>query len=85
MEKINSCGFGSRRKTQFGDNIGPTTSNFDSFFKNGTANSSNLKSKCLSGFYNQPKLSKFGKAKIYSFEKKDKNDNLKDISYLKKK
>ena len=29
-KEINSCGFGN--------NLGPTNSNFDSFYKNGTAN-----------------------------------------------
>ena len=77
MEKLLTCGFGSskkenacgfgRRKTRFGNNLGPTDSNFDSFYKPGTANSLNLiPSKCLSGLYNQPSdsLQRFGKKKF---------------------
>ena len=67
MEQLKTCGFGYK------NNLGPTTSNFDSFFKNGTANSSNLTknaSNCLNqlnvnfGLYNQPNLQRFGKAKF---------------------
>ena len=86
MEKPLTCGFGSskkesacgfgRRKTRFGNNLGPTNSNFDSFYKYGTANSLNLNPNgCLSGLYNQPSdsLQRFGKKKFIqeiSFEKK---------------
>ena len=75
LKNVNTCGFG-RRRTRFGDNLGPTDSNFDSFFKNGTANSSNLTksaSSCLSGLYGQQTLTRFGKKKFIkeiSFEKK---------------
>jgi hypothetical protein len=50
----------------FGYNLGPTNSNFESFYKNGTANSSNYTksaSGCMSNFYNQP-VSRFGKKKF---------------------
>ena len=108
MEKLQTCGFGSKKESacgfgritksvkynkvnslenqgykckpstknkytcsKFGDNIGPTNSNFDSFYQSGTANSLNLNpSSCLN--YNQPSLQRFGKKKfkIKSFEKK---------------
>ena len=88
MEKPLTCGFGSskkesacgfgRRKTHFGYNLGPTDSNFDSFYKPGSVFSSNLNPRgCLSGLYNQPpdSLQRFGKKKFIQdafklFEKK---------------
>jgi len=74
MEK-GYCGFGNRRCSrvgkcrqcsQFGNNIGPTNSNLDSFYENGTADSSHLTDrirKCESGFYDDSVLytSRFGK------------------------
>ncbi len=76
MSKIpQTCGYG-RRKTHFGDNLAATSSNIDSFFQPGTADSLHLKpGKCL-GTYNQPTLTRFGKKKqfiqeaVRSFEKK---------------
>jgi hypothetical protein len=50
----------------FGYNIGPTDSNLDSFYKNGTANSSNYTKNaigCMSKFYNEP-VTRFGKKKF---------------------
>jgi gas vesicle protein len=47
----------------FGYNLGPTSSNLDVFYKNGTANSLNYTksaSGCMSNFYNAP-VSRFGK------------------------
>jgi hypothetical protein len=76
MEKQQTCGFGSkkeesscgfgRRRQRFGNNIGPTSSNLDTFYQNGTADSSHLTTRsknCLSGLYNQPPtaLQRFGK------------------------
>jgi len=60
-----SCGYG-RRRTRFGYNLGPTDSNLDSFYKNGTANSSNYTksaSGCMSKLYNEP-VTRFGKKKF---------------------
>ncbi len=47
----------------FGNNLGATNSNFDTFYKNGTANSIGLKTGCLSQFYNAP-VSRFGKKRF---------------------
>ena len=72
-----TCGFGKcgcgkkncktcfgRRRSRFGNNLGPTSSNLDSFYKNGTANSLNLKpGNCLSSYYGRP-VTRFGKEKF---------------------
>jgi len=55
--------FGSRRRSRFGNNLGPTNSNLDTFYKNGTANHLNLRDSamdCLSGNYSRS-LTSFGK------------------------
>lgn len=72
------CGFGKKRNVYkenrrqlvcgFGEvgNLGPTTSNLDTFYKNGTANSSGLTknvSSCLAGNYNLP-VTRFGKKRV---------------------
>jgi len=73
-----SCGFGRRQR--FGNNLGPTSSNLDTFYQLGSADSSHLTTRsknCLSGIYNQPptSLQRFGKKKFIqeafkSFERK---------------
>ena len=58
--KYQSCGFGY--------NLGKTTSNLDSFYKNGTANSIKLTSgikKCESRVYGNQPLSRFGKKRRF--------------------
>ena len=58
-KEINSCGFGN--------NLGATNSNFDSFYKNGTANSINLTpviKKCESAIYGNQPLTRFGKKRF---------------------
>jgi len=66
QQKEQTCGFGRRRRFRFGNNLGPTNSNFDTFYQNGAADSSFLTNKsksCLGEFYNQPadSLQRFGK------------------------
>ena len=92
MEKV--CGFGSkkemcgfgRRRQRFGDNLGPTTSNLDTFYQNGTADSSHLTSgirKCESVVYDDSILQsnyRFGKKRSVKFSLKKINE---DIRYLK--
>jgi hypothetical protein len=51
-KEYQSCGFGN--------NLGPTNSNFDSFYKNGTANSVNLNCK----IYGNQTASRFGKKRF---------------------
>jgi hypothetical protein len=84
MEKQNqTCGFGAIkfRRTRFGNNLGPTNSNLDTFYQKGTANSSILTPrirKCESVVYGDSILRsnyRFGKKKFIkeafkSFEKK---------------
>ena len=58
--KYQSCGFGY--------NLGKTTSNLDSFYKNGSANSINLTSgikSCQSIVYGNKPLSRFGKKRKF--------------------
>jgi hypothetical protein len=51
-----------RKRSRFGNNLGPTSSNLDSFYKNGTANSLNLKPEnCLSSYL---PVTRFGKEKF---------------------
>jgi len=75
-----SCGFG-RRRQRFGNNLGPTSSNLDTFYQNGTADSSHLTPrirKCESIVYGDSILRsnyRFGKKKfiqeaVKSFERK---------------
>ena len=80
QQKEQTCGFGRRRHFRFGNNLGPTNSNFDTFYKNGAADSSYLtpsSKSCLGNFYDQPaySLQRFGKKKFIkeafkSFERK---------------
>jgi hypothetical protein len=56
-----TCGFG--RRSRFGNNLGPTNSNLDTFYKNGTANSLMPRTNCLSGYYGKP-VSRFGKKRV---------------------
>jgi hypothetical protein len=80
MEKNQTCGFG-RRRQRFGDNLGPTNSNLDTFYKNGTANSLNMDpGSCLGKYYGEgiqdkAALQRFGKKRFIkeafkSFERK---------------
>ena len=65
--KYQSCGFGY--------NLGKTTSNFDSFYQNGTANSINLTpviKKCVSRVYGDQPLSRFGAKYFHSDTKLNK-------------
>jgi hypothetical protein len=60
MEKYQTCGFGPRR-SRFGNNLGPTSSNLDQFYQPGTANNMHLNpSSCLSRLYNNAPLQRFG-------------------------
>ena len=83
MDKLNnSCGFGYRRKMRFGNNLGKTNSNVDTFYKKGAANSSYLTNgirKCESIVYGDSILRsnyRFGKKQRFiqdafkTFEKK---------------
>jgi hypothetical protein len=78
MEKLGTCGFG--RRSHFGNNLGATNSNFDTFYQYGTANSSHLTPKirdCESVVYGDSILRsnyRFGQNKL----KKINND----IKYL---
>ena len=76
-----SCGFGRSRRQRFGENIGPTNSNLDTFYKNGTANSLNMDpGSCLGKYYGEgiqdkAALQRFGKKRFIkeafkSFERK---------------
>ena len=74
------CGFGKSSTFTSSYTLGPTNSNLDSFYVNGTANIQNL-NKCvnqtLSGFYNAP-VTRFGKKTIRKNTFKINND----IMYL---
>ena len=55
-------GFGSRRRSRFGYNLGPTNSNLDTFYKNGkfSLNLTKSSNSCLSSYYGRP-VTRFGK------------------------
>jgi len=80
----NSCGFG-RRRQRFGDNIPVVNSNFTSFYKPGTDNSSNLTNgirNCESVIYGDSIVRsnyRFGKKKL---KNKELNKIKMDIKYL---
>jgi hypothetical protein len=90
MEKEQTCGFGSkkdegscgfgRRRQRFGNNLGPTSSNLDKFYENGTADSSHLTPrirKCESIVYGDSIL-----RSNYRFGKSSLNKINEDIKYL---
>jgi hypothetical protein len=72
--EVDIFGFGNRRRPRFGNNLGPTNSNLDTFYRNGTANSINPETVCLAGYYGKY-VSRFGRKRKNTFES--------DIIYLK--